>query len=145
MIRRVSWHAMLLAWAWTLSAFAAAHGPGEMTSITPTKNVEGEQSETLEHWYRLFSDLCYVAPTPLQQETLQEAESIYQLLYGPPVAAPQTGDVEHVFGAARRHYDRLTQEYSRGAIALGWTKPDHPYRAAHIACPRTRSLSSRGD
>ena len=111
MIRHLSWHAMVLAWAWTLLAFAAAHGPGEMTCITPTKIVDGEQSETLEHWYRLFSDLCYVAPTPLQQETLQEAESIYQLLYGPPVAAPQAGDVERVAGAARRHYDRLAQEY----------------------------------
>jgi hypothetical protein len=65
--------------------------------------------DTLRHYYRLFSDTCYLAPTSLQAETLAVAERVFQAVDG--WQAPTDEEYRAATRACLDHYDRVKQEY----------------------------------
>ncbi|MHB8973148.1 MAG: hypothetical protein ACYC3X_14145 [Pirellulaceae bacterium] len=127
--------AAILAVAGGVLSHTAAHGPQEVHPAEPASSIPDRTQERLEYFYRLFSDLCHRCPTAQQAETLERAESIYELLHGFHAQPPIAADVARVETEAVRHYERVCAEYA--LVRLQWNEQDlTTVTAAPIALAR---------
>ncbi|MCC5878175.1 MAG: CehA/McbA family metallohydrolase [Candidatus Sumerlaeia bacterium] len=89
---------------------AAFPSVGLAMMITPTILAADPMSEDeFRHYYRLFSDTAYIAPTSLQPDTLLAAEQIFEITDGwRPVTDEQR---EQTTRDTLAHYNALTERY----------------------------------
>ncbi|MHB8862440.1 MAG: CehA/McbA family metallohydrolase [Pirellulaceae bacterium] len=99
-------------------ARTAAHGPHQVHLAEPSPSIPESTQERWEYLYRLFSDLCHLCPTVRQTETLQRAESIYDLLHGFHLQPPSPSDIARVNAEAEACYAHVCQEYP--VVKLQW-------------------------
>jgi hypothetical protein len=97
-------------------AAALALAAAAVLLLAPSSPRAGAQGPVdpraeMEAHYRLFSDLCYRAPTATQAETLAQAEAIWQALHGVPGKPPPVEPPAGARSAARLHAARLRTEY----------------------------------
>lgn len=72
--------------------------------------------EELRHYYRLFNDTSYIAPTALQPRTLIVSEEIYQLTDGWQSVTPDQR--ARVIAETREHFAELTAVYPTFRVRL---------------------------
>lgn len=76
-------------------------------------NVSGEKEtgilskDTLNHFYRFFSDICHRYPSSQQDQTLAAAEAIWQLLHAWRPKPPDSREWETVSSGTLKQRDRL--------------------------------------
>ncbi len=80
---------------------------GQLPPVSEEKEPGILSKDTLNHFYRFFSDICHRYPTTQQDQTLLAAEAIWQLLHAWRPKPPEKTEWEKVSSGTLKQRDTL--------------------------------------
>ena len=80
---------------------------GQLPPVSEEKEAGILSKDTLNHFYRFFSDICHRYPTTQQDQTLLAAEAIWQLLHAWRPKPPEKTEWEKVSSGTLKQRDTL--------------------------------------